>query len=104
MPDYFHLELIRTLANDDVGLLAKTIPARFFSRVACGALALLLAAGAGRAQPLESLAQAFHLQRTPANQAALERFAAATRRTRRRPGPARAGRRRNGNRGAPPML
>ena len=56
---------------------AKTIPARFFSRVACGALALLLAAGAGRAQPLESLAQAFHLQRTPANQAALERFAAA---------------------------
>ncbi len=55
---------------------AKTTPAHFFSRVACGALALLLAAGAGRGQTLESLALAFHLHRTPANQAALERFAA----------------------------
>jgi soluble lytic murein transglycosylase len=56
---------------------AKTTPAHFFSRVACGALALFLAAGAGRAQTLESLARAFHLHRTPANQAALQRFAAA---------------------------
>jgi soluble lytic murein transglycosylase len=56
---------------------AKTTPALSFSRAACGALALLLAAGACRAQALESLARAFHQKRTPANRAALVRFAAA---------------------------
>lgn len=56
---------------------AKTIPAHFFSRAACGALALVLAAGACRAQGLESLGRAFHQQHTPANRAALVRFAVA---------------------------
>jgi hypothetical protein len=30
MPDYFHLELIRTLANDDVGLLGEDYPGPLF--------------------------------------------------------------------------
>jgi len=56
---------------------AKTTPAHFFSRVGWGALALVLAAGACRAQTLESLARAFQRQRTPANRAALLRYASA---------------------------
>jgi hypothetical protein len=56
---------------------AKIIPAPFFSRAARGALALVLAAGACRAQALEPLARAFHEKRTPANRSALLRFASA---------------------------
>ena len=56
---------------------AKITPAHFFSRAACGALTLLLAAGACGAQTLDSLARAFHQKHTPANRAALVRFASA---------------------------
>lgn len=56
---------------------AKTTPARSFSRALCGIFALLFTAGLSGASGLESLVQAFRKNPTPANRAALLRFAAA---------------------------
>lgn len=55
---------------------AKTTLARSFSRAFCGVFALLFAAGLSGAAGLEALARAFRDKPTPANRAALLRFAA----------------------------
>ncbi len=56
---------------------AKSTPARSFSRAFCGVFALLFAAGLSGAAGLDALARAFREKPTPANRAALLRFAAA---------------------------